>query len=109
MRYSVRLVRSGLRLRHKRAHALLARDFVAWLRVEFLGAAAEAGVLTALRKPHTVDDLACELAVSDAGLLLSLLEVGPAEMHEALTEAGFATVEERRLAPWQPRRGFVAR
>jgi hypothetical protein len=30
-------------------------------------------------------------------------------MHEALTEAGFATVEERRLAPWQPLRGFVAR
>jgi 4-hydroxy-2,2'-bipyrrole-5-carbaldehyde O-methyltransferase len=76
MRYSVRLVRSGLRLRHKRAHALLARDFVAWLRVEFLGAAAGAGVLTALRTPHTVDDLACELAVSDAGLLVSLLEVG---------------------------------
>ena len=76
MRYSVRLVRSGLRLPHKRAHALLARDFVAWLRVEFLGAAAGAGVLTALRTPHTVDDLACELAVSDAGLLMSLLEVG---------------------------------
>ena len=76
MRYSVRLVRSGLLLRHKRAHALLARDFVAWLRVEFLGAAAGAGVLTALRTPHTADDLACELAVSDAGLLVSLLEVG---------------------------------
>ena len=31
------------------------------------------------------------------------------EMVSALAAAGFAQVEERRLAPWQPLRGFVAR
>jgi SAM-dependent methyltransferase len=76
MRYSLELALTGLRLPHKRAHGLLARDFVSWLRVEFLGAAARAGLLAALTQPRGLDDLARELGLSDQGLLGSLLEVG---------------------------------
>jgi 4-hydroxy-2,2'-bipyrrole-5-carbaldehyde O-methyltransferase len=76
VRYSVELALSGFHLRHKRAHGLLVRDFVSWLRVEFLGTAAATGVLAALVEPRTVDDLAAELGVTDPGLLGSLLAVG---------------------------------
>jgi SAM-dependent methyltransferase len=77
VRYSVDLALSGFHLRHKRAHALLVRDFVSWLRVEFLGTAAATGVLAALAHgPRTVDDLAAALDVRDPGLLGSLLAVG---------------------------------
>ena len=76
MRYSVDLALSGFRLRHKRAHGLLARDFVSWLRVELLGTAAATGVLAALVEPRTVDELADELGVTDPALLDALLRVG---------------------------------
>lgn len=76
MPYSVDLALSGFHLRHKRAHGLLVRDFVSWLRVEFLGTAASTGVLAALVRPRTDLDLAAELGVTDEGLLESLLRVG---------------------------------
>ncbi|MBN2623905.1 MAG: methyltransferase domain-containing protein, partial [Acidimicrobiales bacterium] len=82
MRYSVDLALSGFHLRHKRAHGLLARDFVSWLRVEFLGTAAATGVLAALVEPRTVDELAGALSTDggaggcDPALLRSLLHVG---------------------------------
>ena len=78
MRYSARLALSGLRLRHKRAHGLLVRDFVSWLRVEFLGTAARIGLLAALSRPRTIEQLTEELDVADPSLLGSLLEVGRA-------------------------------
>lgn len=78
MRYPVRLALSGARLRHKRAHGLLVRDFVAWLRVEFLGAAAGSGLLAALTAPRSVPELVDDLGVTDEGLLTALLEVGRA-------------------------------
>ena len=37
------------------AHAALARDFVGWLRVEFLGTAAATGLIGALDEPRTLD------------------------------------------------------
>jgi SAM-dependent methyltransferase len=76
VRYAVDLALSGFHLRHKRAHGLLVRDFVSWLRVEFLGTAATTGVLSALARPMTVTELAAALGVTDAGLLESLLHVG---------------------------------
>jgi SAM-dependent methyltransferase len=76
VRYSVDLALSGFHLRHKRAHGLLVRDFVSWLRVEFLGTAATTGVLAALGRARTVDELATALGVTDAELLGSLLRVG---------------------------------
>ncbi len=76
MRYALDVARSAFHLRHKRAHGLLARDFVSWLRIEFLGTAARTGVLAALVRARTVDELAVALGVSDAGLLESLLRVG---------------------------------
>jgi SAM-dependent methyltransferase len=79
MRYSLDLALTGLRLRHKRAHGLLVRDFVGWLRVEFLGTAARTGVLAALAAgPRTLDDLAHDVGGADPDLLASLLEVGVA-------------------------------
>jgi 4-hydroxy-2,2'-bipyrrole-5-carbaldehyde O-methyltransferase len=79
MRYSLEAARTGLRLRHKRAHGLLVRDFGGWLRVEFLGSAARTGLLAALgRGARTLDDLADALGGADRDLLASLLEVGVA-------------------------------
>jgi 4-hydroxy-2,2'-bipyrrole-5-carbaldehyde O-methyltransferase len=51
---------------------------VSWLRVEFLGTAARIGLLAALARPRTVEELTVELGVADASLLGSLLEVGRA-------------------------------
>jgi SAM-dependent methyltransferase len=76
VRYALDVARSVFHLRHKRAHGQLARDFVSWLRVEFLGTAAETGVLAALVRAQTVEDLATDLGVTDASLLESLLRVG---------------------------------
>lgn len=78
MRYSADLALSGFRLRHKRAHALLARDFVSWLRIEFLGTAARAGVLEALLEPRAVDDLARAVGATETDLLEGLLRAGEA-------------------------------
>jgi SAM-dependent methyltransferase len=79
MRYSLDLALTGLRLRHKRAHGLLVRDFVGWLRVEFLGSAARTGLLDALSPgPRSLDELAAALGSTDRDLLASLLEVGVA-------------------------------
>jgi 4-hydroxy-2,2'-bipyrrole-5-carbaldehyde O-methyltransferase len=74
--YPVDLALAGFRLRHKRAHAALARDFVGWLRVEFLGTAAATGVLAALTGPRTLDELVTDLGVVDAELLDGFLRVG---------------------------------
>ncbi len=78
MAYPVDLALAGFRLRHKRAHAALARDFVGWLRVEFLGTAAACGVIGALVEPRTLDELARELGVVDVSLLDGFLHVGDA-------------------------------
>src|SRR5262249_26766809 len=75
MRYVLELARTGLRLRHKRAHALLVRDFVSWLRVEFLGTAARVGLLAALASgPRRLDHLADDLAGVDRAPVGSLLQ-----------------------------------
>ncbi|HEX6568650.1 MAG TPA: hypothetical protein VF015_05775, partial [Acidimicrobiales bacterium] len=76
MRYSVDLALSGFHLRHKRAHALLVRDFVSWLRVEFLGTAAATGVLDGLLEPRSAAELGRDLEVVDQRLLEALLRVG---------------------------------
>ena len=78
MPYPVDLALAGFRLRHKWAHVALARDFVGWLRVEFLGTAAATGVLAALTEPRTLDELAADLDVVDVALLDGLLRVGEA-------------------------------
>jgi SAM-dependent methyltransferase len=74
--YPVDLALAGFRLRHKRAHAALARDFVGWLRVEFLGTAAATGLIGALDEPRTLDDLVDALGVVDVDLLEGFLQVG---------------------------------
>ncbi len=77
MAYAVDLALAGFRLRHKRAHVALARDFVGWLRVEFLGTAAAIGVLGAVAAaPRTLDELADELGVVAVDLLDGFLWVG---------------------------------
>jgi SAM-dependent methyltransferase len=69
-------VRAARRLPHKRAHERLRRDFTSWLRVEFLGTAASAGVLDALTQAGSADELGRRLGVTDVGLLEALLRVG---------------------------------
>jgi len=76
VRYSVDLALAGFRLRHKRAHLALVRDFIGWLRVEFLGTAAATGVLSAVATPRTLDQLAADLDVVDVELLEGFLRVG---------------------------------
>ena len=76
VRYPVDLALEGFHLRHKRAHALLARDFVSWLRIEFLGTAAATGVLAALAEPRSEEELTAELGVTDPALLGALLRLG---------------------------------
>jgi SAM-dependent methyltransferase len=86
VRYPVDLALQGFHLRHKRAHALLARDFVGWLRFEFLGTAAATGVLAALVEPRTEEGLADELGVIDKALLGALLRVGESVGELSLTD-----------------------
>lgn len=76
MRYSLELARAGLRIRHKLAQARLLRDFTAWIRVEFLGAAAGMGLFRALGQPRTAEELAEELAITEPQLLISFLTLG---------------------------------
>jgi len=86
VRYPVDLALEGFHLRHKRAHALLARDFLSWLRFEFLGTAAATGVLDALVEPRSTAELADELGVTDPALLTALLRVGQSVGELALTD-----------------------
>ena len=76
MAYPVDLALAGLRLRHKWAHVAVARDFVGWLRVEFLGTAGATGLLAALRSPRSFDELVHDLGVVDVGLLDGFLRIG---------------------------------
>ena len=86
MRYPVELALAGFHLRHKRAHGLLVRDFVGWLRVEFLGTAAATGVLAALVEPRSTAELADDLGVADDALLASLLRVGESVGELSITD-----------------------
>ncbi|GBE66618.1 methyltransferase [Mycobacterium sp. MFM001] len=47
-------------------------------RIRFLGAAERIGLIAALRKPATVDELKQSLGIADVGLLTGLLDVGVA-------------------------------
>ncbi|HZA77754.1 MAG TPA: class I SAM-dependent methyltransferase [Acidimicrobiales bacterium] len=76
MRYTLRLADTALRLPHKRAQALLARDYLSWVRLEFLGAASRLGLLAELVTPHTTAELAGRLGVTEAALFEAFLEVG---------------------------------
>lgn len=78
MPYRLDVALGALRLPHKLAQTMLLRDIRTWVRVEFLGAAADAGVLAALAEPRTEDQLAERLGVVDRELLRSLLELGDA-------------------------------
>jgi SAM-dependent methyltransferase len=74
--YADELIRTGLRLPHKRAQGLLLRDLKTWTRIEFLGTALRTGVLGGLTRPRTARELASELGIAERGLLDSLLALG---------------------------------
>ncbi|MGH9186298.1 MAG: class I SAM-dependent methyltransferase [Acidimicrobiales bacterium] len=78
MAYPVELATGLLRQPHKLGQLLVLRDLVPWIRVEFLGAAARLGLLSAVDRPHTEAELADRLEVTEPGLLRSLLELGAA-------------------------------
>lgn len=74
-----------LRGRNLLARLLLWRDFTPFTRVHFLAAAAESGVLRALREPLTAAELAEKVDVRRPELLEALLAVGVA-LGELATE-----------------------
>jgi SAM-dependent methyltransferase len=78
MRYTLGLAGTAVGLPHKRAHALLARDYLGWVRVEFLGAASRLGLLAELITPRSTDELAEHLDVTEPALFEAFLEVGSA-------------------------------
>lgn len=78
MRYVLGLAATALRLPHKRAQALLAHDYLSWVRLEFLGAASALGLLAALDRSRPTDELSARLGVTERGLFDSFLEVGQA-------------------------------
>jgi SAM-dependent methyltransferase len=61
-----------------RATLGLLADSRALSRIRFLGAAERIGLIAALRKPATVDELAQRLGIADVDLLNELLDVGVA-------------------------------
>ena len=84
MRYSLDLALTGLRLRHKRAHGLLVRDFVGWLRVEFLGTAATVVVLGVGGQRVLAGDLGIGVLAAFLLYLRSLFDpVGPTQRCQA--------------------------
>jgi hypothetical protein len=76
VRYSVDLAATLARTPHKLAQGMLARDFMTWVRVEFLGVAAGLGLLETLRQPRSQTALAQDLGVTDPEILGSLLSLG---------------------------------
>ena len=78
MSYAFELVRSGLETPRKITQLLLTRDMLGWIRTEFLGAAAQIGVLAALAVPRTTEELAQLLGARDPAMLSSFLDLGVA-------------------------------
>jgi predicted O-methyltransferase YrrM len=78
MRYLIELAGTALRLPHKRAQARIARDYLAWVRTEFLGTASALGLLAELTTPRTTAELADALGITKRHLLDVFLGVGEA-------------------------------
>lgn len=76
MPYAAGLARAAIGLPHKIAQGLLLRDLTAWIRVEFLGAAARIGLIRALAQPGTSAEIAARLGLTERDLLESFLTLG---------------------------------
>lgn len=71
-----RLLLSLLRSGDLRARAALRRDLHAFLRLQFLGAALDLGLLEALRQPREGEELARLLRIEDPETFAAFLELG---------------------------------
>src|SRR5437868_4956814 len=67
-----------LRTPHLIAQGMVLRDLQSFVRVDFLYAAALSGLLVALKRPASMDELIRELGVRRVDLLEALLAVGVA-------------------------------
>ena len=87
-----------VRMPHRVARGLLVRDLDAWLRVEFLGVAADIGLASALSPglARTVGELRAACDLEDADLLEALLALGVA-LGELRERDGGYVAHGRRL------------
>jgi len=90
------------------AVAAVFRDWQAMLRMHFLHAAIESGLLLALESPRTEEELKVELGVADPELLSALLELGVALGELRLRGGAFYLRGRRAKALIQPRNDALA-
>ena len=90
------------------AVAAVFRDWQAMLRMHFLHAALESGLLQALGSPRTEEELKVELAVDDSDLLSALLQLGVALGELRLRGGAFSLRGRRAKALVQPRNDALA-
>jgi SAM-dependent methyltransferase len=90
------------------AVAAVFRDWQAMLRMHFLHAALESGLLQALESPRTEEELKAGLAVSDSDLLSALLQLGVALGELRLRGGTFSLRGRRARALVQPRNDALA-
>ena len=72
------MLRGMFGIKHIRTHLRLMRDFRSFLRIHFLSAALESGILQALDHPRSPDDLASRLGIQRRQLLETFLDLGVA-------------------------------
>jgi len=90
------------------AVAAIFRDWQAMLRMHFLHAALECGLVQALKSPQTEDELKVELAVADPEMLSALLQLGVAVGELRFRGNVFSLRGRRARALLQPRNDALA-
>ena len=90
------------------AVAAVFRDWQGLLRIHFLHAALESGLLQALDSPKTEEELRVQLGVENSDLLSALLELGVALGELRVREDAFSLRGRRGRALVQPRNDALA-
>ena len=90
------------------AVAAVFRDWKATLRMNFLHAALESGLIQALESPRTEEELKVELEVDDPEILSALLNLGVALGELRLRGSAFSLRGRRARALLQPRNDALA-
>jgi len=99
---------STLRNHDPLAVAAVFRDWQAMLRMHFLHAALESGLIQALESPRTQEELKAELAVDDPEVLSALLQLGVALGELRFRGRAFSLRGRRARALLQPRNDALA-
>jgi SAM-dependent methyltransferase len=99
---------STLRNHDPLAVAAIFRDWQAMLRMHFLHAALESGLIRALESPRTEEELRVALAVNDPEVLSALLQLGVALGELRFRGSAFSLRGRRARALLQPRNDALA-